>query len=249
MPDWTAAGNVPELNALFNNAYAQPSSAPTDAPAATPTVATEPESSNILVKSVKKILDTIDNGSFFRRPLYWLYIIFYCLLALALFVCGIAILITAVSQADSSYSNIGGTFGTFGTYLFGLFSLIIGAALATYTVIFGLNRAKKLNSLTNANDDIFVIPLVAYCYQTLREWLGTTIMIGGTLWGVVIAVLGVLSFKEEFYLVFIAGIGVAIGSILVGYLVVFLGHFIANFLSGFASLVNNMKRTEINTRK
>lgn len=238
MPDWTAAGNIPELNALFASAYAQPAAAPTSAPV------DESESSNILVKYVRKILGTIDDGSFFRRPLYWMYIIFYCLLALSLVGVGIILMVLAVDDYSMK-----GTFGEFGTYIFGILALLVCWAMAAYTIVFGLNRAKKLNALTNANDEIFVIPLVAYCYQTFREWLGTTIMIGGTALGLVVAVVGLLSFQDKCLYTFLGGLALAVGCILGGYLIVFLGHFIANFLTGFASLVNNMKRTEINTRK
>lgn len=257
MADWTAAGNVPEINQLFAAAQAAKPEQPQGKPSQTRNVYNQVDTglnkaygffASKEPKPVTQLLKYIDSGNIFVKPYTWAIIVWHCLLSLVLFIGGFANLIYLASDEYTYMSAFIG-FSKAPAVIFGVLMLAICIAASIYTLFYGFNRAQRCLNQSSSDDVMHVIPLFAYGTQIIYDWLATMIMIAGpavifSLW-LALLISGEMYFFHRLLLL----IGGVLGTIVGGYFIMVLGRYFVEFLNGFAALVNNSKKIVKNTEK
>lgn len=172
------------------------------------------------------VLNYIDSGSFFRQPFKWLY-----------YVIGILNFTLPIGMIKSLYQ--------YSDYISGsaIFALIlitlVTLAVAIVTCILWVKRASTLNLDATKGARFIAIPVMANFIQTLGEWLGIWIGIGGSICVLIAILLGgeyigyILPVKISFVM-FIA-------YIIIGYLTVVVFRFMAEIYLSIASIANSTR--------
>ncbi len=183
---------------------------------------------------VDRIVGVIDDGTFFREPVVYVYRVM-----------GVISLAACLAMCIAVTKNL-----TFGNMFFGSFvnvAVLVLASLAVgiLTMMIWINRSNKLRTRIAAGSDIVVIPLVADFVQTCFECLGFAVMVILPVCSVFFGFVGQLLvyrgyFAPDFSSVLLACLCVAILSVLMGYGFIVLGHFLGENMRAFATLVNNV---------
>lgn len=129
------------------------------------------EWNNIFLSFIKPFLNTIDNGSFFRRVFYWIYIVIAGL--------NIAFPFYLLFKAiDSGLFKAPGKF----VLIFLVLWLII-AMLCWFGFQLWWNRKEKVNQSSYAGAEFVATPVYSHLIQTSGEWYGVVVGVLGFLTG------------------------------------------------------------------
>lgn len=187
---------------------------------------------NKFINLINPYLDSIDNGSFFRKPLKWLYIV----IAIINLIFPIYILYQAIDSGFFEYTN--------GKQVF-FFILIWLVILAAGCFSFQLwwNRKDKVDTSTDKDDEFTATPAFAHLIQTTGEWVGSWIAVVGFF----ISVFLTLAFgSEASYLSRAMGVGFInvgfISAILMpvyGFVIIIFSRFLAEQFKALTTIANN----------
>ncbi|HIW66428.1 MAG TPA: hypothetical protein H9879_09395 [Candidatus Alistipes intestinipullorum] len=181
------------------------------------------------------VLELIDNGSFFRKPFRWLYMV---LAALNLLV-PIAILVAAV---DNRLFSAGGKF----VVAFIIIFLII-CGLSWFGFQIWWNRREKVNISSQNGDEFVAIPVFSHFLQTCGEWLGMYVGVGGFSLSLIAAIfLG----SDSQMMGHALGMGSLFGGSILscllfpiyGFLIVVVARVLAELYRALASIANNTRK-------
>ncbi len=176
----------------------------------------------------------IDKGSFFREPFKWLYgVISFLNLLFPLFV----IYNVSVSGAFDFMSG-GEVVACILVFLLFIFLGIMSFSL-------WMNRLKKLKFTFDDKNDFIAIPVVSHFIQTVGEWVGFYIGVGGCMASLLFVVFGLGGSFERLFGYGILPIGTGLFMVLIypvfGYLIVVSGRLLAELYRALASIANNTK--------
>lgn len=116
---------------------------------------------NGMLNIVDKAFNYVDDGSFFRNPLRWVYIVLGGLGAL---LCLVLCIFAVVGMADS--------FGGGSMIPFYILIVLGLLALGGVTFLFWLKRSRNVVATSEPEDEIFVIPIIAHIVQCIGEISG-----------------------------------------------------------------------------
>ena len=122
---------------------------------------------NKLFAFLDKVWNYIDNGKFYREPFRWLYAVIAALnLLFPLYV------IYMANSRILKFLSGGEVFACVLIFLLFIFLGIMSAHL-------WFNRQKKVKEYLQEDNDFVAIPVVSHFIQTLGEWLGFYLGVGG----------------------------------------------------------------------
>lgn len=192
---------------------------------------------NKFINLINPYLDSIDNGSFFRKPLKWLYIV----IAIINLIFPIYILYQAIDSGFFEYTN--------GKQVF-FFILIWLVILAAGCFSFQLwwNRKDKVDTSTDKDDEFTATPAFAHLIQTTGEWIGSWIAVVGFF----ISLFLTLAFgSEASYLSRAMGVGFInvgfISAILMpvyGFVIIIFSRFLAEQFKALTTIANNTRKSK-----
>lgn len=181
------------------------------------------------------VLELIDNGSFFRKPFQWLYM----LLAVLNLLVPIFILVAAI---NNHLFNLGGKFVVAFILIF-----LVFCGLAWFGFQIWWNRREKVNTSSLNGDEFVAIPVFSHFLQTCGEWLGMYVGVGGFLISLIAAIfLG----SDSEMLTYALGIGSLVGggllfsllALIYGFLIVVIARVLAELYRALASIANNTRK-------
>lgn len=177
---------------------------------------------------IQPAIDLVDNGSFFKRPFSWLYLVFAGLnLLMPLYVLYMAISMNLFSSGFKFVMSF---------LLMWIF--ILAAGWVGFQIWW--NRKEKVLGTVGENDDFVSTPVFTHFIQTFGEWLGSFIAIAG--FGV--ALVGTIFNTGGIPGLNMLGTGVV--SILLapvqGFLIVIVFRFIAEQARALVQIANNTKK-------
>lgn len=181
------------------------------------------------------LVDSIDNGTFFREPA----VSIYRIIGVISLVSWVAVCLLLTDNWEIRKSLFGSTVNT-------VVTVIVAFAMGILSMMIWVNRSNKLRKRIAMGNDIVVIPLVADFVQTWHECLGLAIMVISTVCGVYFAFVGQL-FCDRYYLfgnypeVLLRTLGSTLFVVLIGYGVVVIGHLLGESMRALATLVNNVR--------
>ena len=192
-----------------------------------------------LLTLLNPVLTCIDNGHFFRKPVQWLYVA----IGVLNFLLPFTLLFKAI---DSGMLNV-----MSGKYIFFfILFIIILIALAWGSYLLWMNRKDKLKQVISEENEFIAIPIMAHFTQTLGEWLGLYIGIGGFIFSLIMAVsnMEIDLFGTR---LFPWGFGVSMCFLypIYGFLIVISGRVLAELYRAFATIAYNIKTIANNTKK
>ncbi|MDE6369647.1 MAG: hypothetical protein K2K94_10470, partial [Muribaculaceae bacterium] len=177
-----------------------------------------------ILNLIDPALKYIDSGSFFRQPFKWLYYVLGILNIL------IPIWLINITSDIAKYAS-----GKIVTCL--VLLIIISVPLAFFGAMIWIKRGNNLNNDASNNSRFIAIPILANLIQTMGEWLGYMIGVGGF-----IAVLLLLLFgggELSYYLPVGASFAMLIVYPIIGFLIILVARFIAENFLAIASIANN----------
>lgn len=181
---------------------------------------------------IKPFLSYIDNGTFFRQPFKWLYIVFAVLNLLF----PLYILYQAISSQIFSVLP-----AKFIVVFIVVFLILALAAWISFQLWW--DRKDKVIASTAEGDRFIVTPVFSHFIQTLGEWMGIWIAIVGSLLSLIITlVLGEEGslFSRSMGLSFISiGYISVIMMPIYGFLIVVLSRFFAEQFRAITVIANN----------
>lgn len=183
---------------------------------------------------IKPYLESIDNGSFFRKPFGWIYVI----IAVLNLLFPVFIFINAVD---------GYIFDSPAKYIVAFILIWLVLAFAGW-ISFQLwwDRKAKLNASSLPSDDYVATPAFSHFIQTYGEWLGTYIgIVGGLCTLIVMLFLGEDGryFSRSLDLPFIDGGWLSVVLLpIFGYLIIVVTRFLAEQIKALVSIANNTKK-------
>lgn len=191
---------------------------------------------NRLFAFFDSLWDYIDSGKFYRNPFSLVYIAIASLNLLF----PIHVIYTIIRSGVFEYISGGKVFA----FIF-IFFLLIFLGLMSFHL--WINRQQKIQEYFGNDNEFIVIPIVSHFIQTLGEWLGFYLGIGGCVISLVFVIFG---FNEYI-------IGEALGNSLLpmgtslvtviiypimGFLIVVAGRLIAELYKVLTSIANNTKK-------
>ena len=186
---------------------------------------------------IKPYLNSIDNGSFFRKPLKWLYMA----MAVINLIFPIYILYQTISSGFFEYMS--------GKYIF-FFILIWLIILAAGWLSFQLwwNRKDQVDTSTEKDDEFTATPAFAHLIQTTGEWVGSWIAVVGFF----ISLFLTLAFgSEASYLSEAMGVGfIGVGFLAVilmpvyGFVIIIFSRFLAEQFKALTTIANNTRKNK-----
>lgn len=186
---------------------------------------------------IKPYLESIDNGSFFRKPLKWLYIV----IAIINLGFPIYILYQAIDGGFFEYTDGKTTF---------FFILIWFVILIAGWLSFQLwwHRKEKVDTSTDEDDEFTATPAFSHLIQTTGEWVGSWIGVVGFF----ISLFLTLAFgSEASYLSRAMGVGfVSVGFIsailmpVYGFVVIIFSRFLAEQFKALTTIANNTRKSK-----
>lgn len=181
------------------------------------------------------VLDFIDDGDFFRRPFRWL----YTLIALLNLLFPLALLAYAFGNDLFLFAE--------GRILFA-FLLVCAVVLVLSWFSFQIwwNRRDRVGETSAERDEFVVIPVFSHFVQTVGEWIGMYVGIGGALMSLICSIFlgGDSWLLSEFGIFGLGGIGLA-GLVLFpiyGFLIVVVARVLAETYRALAAIANNTRR-------
>ncbi len=177
----------------------------------------------------------IDNGSFFRKPFCWLYII----IAILNLLFPLGIIFGAIGSGVFNYMQGGAVFAFILIFIFML-------ALGVMSFVLWIDRQNKLKELLPENNEFVAIPIVSHFIQTLGEWIGFYI----GMFGFFVSLLFVIFSGNEMInqvlgfnlLPFGSSIVMLIIYPIIGFLIVVSARLLAELYRALASIANNTKQ-------
>ena len=216
------------------NANASESSPGTSTPASSMTMAQLEETK--FFQFAKPLIDSIDQGKFFKQPFRWLYIIFAVINLLAPVFLLILLIVTKNVLPFSGFAIVL-------AWLFVAFTGWVGFQL-------WWNRKSKINRYVEKGDDFLAIPTFSHFIQTLGESYG----ISTALLGFGLSLCGLIATSEirdygyndsgSFFTPSFTGAGLygMIISPISGFFIIVFSRFIAESIRAFAAIANNTKK-------
>lgn len=186
---------------------------------------------------IKPFLNSIDDGSFFRKPLKWLYIV----MSIINLVFPIYILYQAIDSGFFEYTD-----GKV-TFFFILIWLVILAA-GWFSFQLWWNRKDKVDTTTDKDDEFTATPAFAHLIQTTGEWVGSWIAVVGFF----ISLFLTLAFgSEASYLSRAMGVGfISVGYIsailmpIYGFVIIIFSRFMAEQFKALTTIANNTRKSK-----
>ena len=181
------------------------------------------------------MLKYIDDGKFFREPFKWLYAILGILNLLA----PIGVLVFII---DSGFFKIasGGMIVAF------ILMWLILCLVMWFGFLLWWNRREKVYHASAQGDDFVAIPVYSHFIQTIGEWIGMIVGIGGPLFtliallfgegGQVTALMMKVPYGPSFWYIILLPIG--------GFLIVVMARALAEMLRALAAIANNTRHRE-----
>ena len=134
--------------------------------------------------------------------------------------------------------------------MYGVLASIFLIVIAVFSVLFWINRSKRLKDTVQENDEIVAIPLVANFIQSVGECVG---IIMGTAVAVMAFLIPLLAGNEAGYMfrdfipfrsgeMFVIALVAPLFCIAYGFLIILMAHFWAELMLAVASIANNVKR-------
>ena len=134
--------------------------------------------------------------------------------------------------------------------MYGVLASIFLIVIAVFSVLFWINRSKRLKDTVQENDEIVAIPLVANFIQSVGECVG---IIMGTAVAVMAFLIPLLAGNEAGYMfrdfipfrsgeMFVVALVAPLFCIAYGFLIILMAHFWAELMLAVASIANNVKR-------
>ena len=188
-------------------------------------------------KFLDPVLKSVDEGAFFKKPFMWLYII----IAVLNLVIPIAALVTAIN---------GGVFDMGGTVIFGFILLfVVLCVLSWFGAQIWWNRSSKVLCTADDNAEFVAIPVFSHFVQTLGEWIGMWVGVGGLCLSLIAALFmaGSAYKLSALGLSTVGGMGL-LGCILYpiyGFIVVVVARVIAELLRALAAIANNTRKPKM----
>ena len=176
-----------------------------------------------------KALAYVDDGSFFRKPINWIY--------KALGIIGAIIQLVFCVFLISELSNGGLTTGLYIFFVILVLAFIIEIIL---TLFYWFKRSRSVVNTSEPEDEIFVIPIIAHVVQCLGEIAGLRILIFG-------AVMFFLPFflpdTGDFFLQYIIlPIAIVVLTVVIAYLTVVFNRWAAESMKAKAITANAAKK-------
>lgn len=192
---------------------------------------------NKLINLIKPYLDSIDNGSFFRKPLKWLY--------------GVMAVINLIFPLYILYQAIDNGFFEFGDSKFIFFFILIWLVIAAAGWLsFQLwwNRKDKVDTSTEKDDEFTATPAFAHLIQTTGEWVGSWIAVVGFF----VSLLLTLTFgSDASYLSQAMGVGfISVGFLsailmpVYGFVIIIFSRFLAEQFKALTTIANNTRKSK-----
>lgn len=198
-----------------------------------------------ILKPLNAVLHSIDNSSFLKKPMTWLYIINGVIAALV----PIIMLVYIFSEGKNIAGGLIGYVEGWSAVVWTLEEIILVVVLlclAIYAFMFWLKRARQLDHTVRHGDAIVAIPVYAHFLQTGFEFWGLFAGVFLGIAGVLMFILQILTWPfYDFGQFLLQGIVtpvlfVVIGAI-VGYFIIFLGHVFGELLRIKAIVGNNLR--------
>ncbi|OJU26294.1 MAG: hypothetical protein BGN92_13525 [Sphingobacteriales bacterium 41-5] len=191
-------------------------------------------------KFIKPVLEYIDKGFFFRKPLSWLYYAF------AIINLVIPLYFIFAYKSELEYAS-GGV----------IFSIVLIWLILCFTCWCGFqlwwNRANDVKQASTADDNFHAIPALSNFIQTLGEWYGLLVGMFGT-GSILVALIFANGYLgRDFSRVLIPFLG-NYGSFgilivpLIGFLIVVVFRAIAEGMRALTSIANNTKNNTFTTK-
>ncbi len=191
---------------------------------------------NVFFTFFKPALAFVDDGSFFRRPISWLYYV----LAILNLILPIYILVTSID--NNVFDMSGGAIVTF----------ILVWLVLVFTCWLGFqlwwDRSSKVSKVTKSDEDYIATPVFSHFIQTAGEWLGLFYALVGFAFALFATIIigdnaNMLSMRMD--LGFLdAGIEHIILKPVYGFLLVVVFRVIAEIFRALTAIANNTKRRE-----
>lgn len=172
------------------------------------------------------VLSYIDSGKFFRQPFKWLYILIGVL--------NIMMPVTLIIRTSEIWKYMSGA-SCFASILI----IIVAFALAYIGFIIWFKRGQNLKCEVGESTRFVAIPIVANLLQTIGEWSGVMIGVGGF----VITLISLIFGGRELYYIMGEGRGfiALIMFPIIGYVSVVFMRFLAESCLALASIANSAK--------
>lgn len=189
----------------------------------------------IFKQYIDKVMNCIDNGSFFREPMVYIYraigvLYFLSFFALLLYMSYICKNLAFLDDLLSIKINL-------------VVVLIIAFVACVFALLFWINRSNKLRHRIPNGGDMIIMPIVADFIQSSNEILGLTIMIFGSILSIYFGFIGQLFLKylEGYFYIAIFCLLSVIGFNIIGYVIITIGHFLGENIRAIATITNNVK--------
>jgi uncharacterized membrane protein YciS (DUF1049 family) len=186
-------------------------------------------------RPLNKLMNLIDSGRFFREPMRWLYVLMGVMTSIGCLFAIVGLITSGAFKYKAMYGVLASVF------------LIV---IAVFSVLFWINRSKRLKDTVQENDEIVAIPLVANFIQSVGECVG---IIMGTAVAVMAFLIPLLAGNEAGYMfrdfipfrsgeMFVVALVAPLFCIAYGFLIILMAHFWAELMLAVASIANNVKR-------
>lgn len=181
---------------------------------------------NKILNFLDPVLKYIDSGAFFRQPFKWLYILIGVL--------NISLPISFIGTLSDAWDYLSGS-----SRFAAVIILLITIALAFIGFLVWYKRSMTLKQDAGVSSRFIAIPVVANMLQTIGEWLGIIIGVGGF---AIILIALIFGGEELRYVIgsrvsFLAVIACPI----IGYITIVLFRFLAESCLALASIANSAK--------
>lgn len=198
---------------------------------------------NKLFTFLDSLWDYIDNGKFYRNPFSLLYIAIASLNLL------FPLHVIYVTLECGVFEYISG-----GKALAIIIIFFLLAFLGLMSFHLWINRQKKIKEYFGSDNEFIVIPIVSHFIQTLGEWIGFYIGIGGCIVSLIFVIFGL----SDYLLGEVLGnsllpIGASLMTVviypIIGFLIVVAGRLMAELYKVLTSIANNTKKIAENSHK
>ena len=188
---------------------------------------------NKLFAFFDKVWNYIDNGKFYREPFRWLYAVIAALNLL------FPLYVIYMDSRILKFLSGGEVFACVLIFLLFIFLGIMSAHL-------WFNRQKKVKEYLQEDNDFVAIPVVSHFIQTLGEWLGFYLGVGGCIISFLFVIFWLYSYVGDILGGGFRHIGSGFIRVIIypimGLLVVVSGRLLAELYRALASIANNTKR-------
>lgn len=180
------------------------------------------------------VWEYIDRGAFFREPFKWLYVT----ISLLNLLFPPYVIYSVIDSGVFRFMSGGEVIACILVFLLFIFLGIMSFSL-------WMDRQKKVKYTFDDNNDFVAIPVVSHFIQTLGEWIGFYIGVGGCVASLLFVVFGLGDTFEQLLGNGMLPMGTGLLMVVVypvlGYLIVVSGRLMAELYRALASIANNTK--------